>query len=250
MNKIILEGFRGSISHGVYIANHIDDIDIVRIVAVNPYDYWSLKRPFETKEYQRGKFDIVVYSLKKFMKLLLKGNPNIISLLWLKPKHYRHINKNLGQPIIDNRDKLVGAKPVYDAFNGYAFSQLKRMTHFQKYAGYMGKKRKVLVDKFGYDVKNASHLIRLLRMCKEFLETGEFFVWREYDRQELMDIKLGKWNLLRVKKEAENLFNECQKAFDNTKLPMYPDYEIANDLLKCAMRFLYHTNILTYSSLK
>ena len=248
MNKIIIEGFRGSISHGVYIENHIDDVDIMRIVAVNPYDYWSLKRPFETKEYQRGKFDIVVYSLKKFIRLLLKGNPNIISLLWLKSEHYRFINKQLGQPIIDNRNKLIGAKPIYDAFNSYAFSQFKRMTHFQKYAGYMGKKRKALVDKYGYDTKNASHLIRLLQMCKEFLKDGRFYVWRE-NRQELMDIKLGKWNLLKVKEKAEKLFNECQTAFDNTKLPMYPDYDVANDLLRHAMRFLYHVNILTYPKL-
>lgn len=248
MNKIILEGFRGSLSHGVYVKDYIDDVDIMRIVAVNPYDYWSLKKPFDNKEYKRGKFDIVIYSLKKFMRLLLKGNPNVINMLWLKPEHYRFIHKILGQPIIDNRDKLIGAKPVYDAFNGYAFSQFKRMTHFHKYTGYMGKKRKTLVDKFGYDVENACHLIRLLFVCRYYLKTGDIKVWFDgHDRNLLLDIKLGKYKLAEVKKMAEVLFNECRDLFIKCKLPMYPDYDVANDLLRHTMRFLYHINILTYN---
>ena len=64
MRRVIIEGYRGSISHGVYIENHIDDVDIVRIVATDPFDYWKLGRPFEVSEYKRGKFDIVIYSVK------------------------------------------------------------------------------------------------------------------------------------------------------------------------------------------
>lgn len=37
----------------------------------------------------------------------------------------------------------------------------------------MGEKRKQLVAKHGYDTKNASHLIRLLRMGMEFLTVEE-----------------------------------------------------------------------------
>ena len=54
--------------------------------------------------------------------------------------------------------------------------------------GYMGEKRKRLVEKFGYDTKNASHLIRLLRMGMEFLVDGELHVERE-DAKELLRIK-------------------------------------------------------------
>ena len=56
--------------------------------------------------------------------------------------------------------------------------------------GYLGDKRKQLVLEHGYDSKNAAHLIRLLRMCKEFLATGEMIVFRP-DAAELLDIKKG-----------------------------------------------------------
>ena len=53
---------------------------------------------------------------------------------------------------------------------------LSQLRSFQKKGeniGYMGDKRKRLVVELGYDAKNASHCVRLLRMCIEFLTTGE-----------------------------------------------------------------------------
>lgn len=44
-----------------------------------------------------------------------------------------------------------------------------RKLHKQHFSGYMGEKRKAMVRKYQYDVKNAAHLIRLLRMGAEFL---------------------------------------------------------------------------------
>jgi len=52
----------------------------------------------------------------------------------------------------------------------------------------MGAKRKSLVEKFGYDTKNAAHLILLLRMGIEFLSVGVLHVKR-HDAQELLEIK-------------------------------------------------------------
>ena len=172
-----------------------------------------------------------------------------MNLLWLKPEHYRYIGKQFGQIIIDNRREFIGAKPVYDAFNGYAFSQFKRMTHFKKYEGYMGEKRKKLVDKFGYDCKNACHLIRLLLMCKEFLNTGDFKVWFDgEEKNKLLAIKLGEWKLESVKEWAEKLFTECDEAYSLTRVPQQPNIELANDILLYIMRFLCHVHIKSYKT--
>ena len=72
--------------------------------------------------------------------------------------------------------------------------------------GYMGDKRKKLVLQFGYDTKNAAHLIRLLKMCKEFLNTGVMNVDRSRDQEELLGIKKGGWKLEDVKQYASDLF--------------------------------------------
>jgi len=146
--------------------------------------------------------------------------------LWLEHEHYLNVT-DAGGLLLDNRHIFVG-KHVYHSFTGYAYDQLKRMTTFS-FKGYMGEKRKRLVEKFGYDTKNAAHLIRLLRMGTEFLSDGVLHVKR-HDAQELLEIKRGEWTLDQVKSEAEKLFVLADKAFEQSKLPEKPDMERVNKL--------------------
>ncbi len=108
-----------------------------------------------------------------------------------------------------------------------------RLAHFQRKGqnlGYMGDKRKQLVLEHGYDSKNAAHLIRLLRMCIEFMHTGEMVVHRP-DAAELLDIKRGKWALAAVKELASTLFAEAKAARESSPLPPEPDRQAAEALL-------------------
>lgn len=228
----ILSGYRGSISHGTYVPstdpNSIDDKDLM-VICVPPIDYYFGLKEFGsrgTQEIKYKEWDVVVYELKKFIRMLKQGNPNVLGMLWLNQNHYTYISR-AGQLLLDNRNLFVG-KHVYDSFCGYARGQLKRMIHF-KFEGYMGEKRKKLVNKLGFDCRNSSHLIRLLRSGIEFLNTGYLQVYRP-DALELIDIKLGKWSLEKVQKEADNLFKEAKKAYDNSSLPVEPDKEAINNL--------------------
>jgi predicted nucleotidyltransferase len=228
----ILHAYRGSISHGTYVPNKdplsIDDKDTIAI-CVPPKEYYISLKDFGshgTQEIKRDEWDIVIYECKKAINLLAQGNPNILSLLWILPKHY--INKTTaGSLLIDNRQLFIG-KHVYRSFTGYAFSQLHRMESFH-FQGYMGSKRKELVTKFGYDTKNASHLIRLLRMGIEFLTDGELYVERE-DAPQLLDIKRGKWTLDQVKAESDRLFKLAEESYVRSKLPVKPDMDAINKL--------------------
>jgi len=78
--------------------------------------------------------------------------------------------------------------------------------------------------------KHAAHLVRLLRMCVEFLSTGQLNVFRE-DASELKDIKQGKWSLEKIKKEAEDLFALSREALVKSPLPPHPDKAKAESLL-------------------
>ena len=102
----------------------------------------------------------------------------------------------------------------------------------------MGKKRRELVRRVGYDAKNASHLIRLLRMGIEFLTEGTLHIERA-DSAELLDIKRGDWPLEKVKAEAERLFQLAQEAYVRSTLPPEPDRERAERLC-VAMISEYH----------
>ena len=224
----ILLGYRGSISHGTYIPSEkegIDDKDTIGIL-VPPEKYiYGLSR-FEQIEKKEDEWDTVIYSIQKMFKLLLNANPNVLSLLWINNNDYIKVT-DLGRRIIENRDIFV-SKQAYHSFSGYAYSKLSGITK-NEFKGYMGEKRKDIVEKVGYDTKNAAHLIRLLRMGYEFLTEGELYVRRK-DASELIDIKLGRWTLEKVKEVAEKEFTLVKEAYIRSTLPDEPDFEKAEQL--------------------
>ena len=236
----ILTAYRGSIAHNMYLPsttpNSIDDIDIMAVCIPSKDYYYGLKQYGSrgTKEIKQNEWDIVVYELKKFISLLAKGNPNVLSLLWVDEKHVIHQTEE-GKLLRKNKDLFIG-KHIYFSFSGYAKDQLYKMEHLA-FQGYMGEKRKQLVEKFGFDTKNAAHLIRLLRMSVEFLKDGNLIISRP-DAEELISIKKGKWTLDQIKKEAESLFEKAKEAYEKSPLPSEPNHEAVNELCVtlCSMK--------------
>ncbi|MBI5603935.1 MAG: nucleotidyltransferase domain-containing protein [Deltaproteobacteria bacterium] len=228
----ILSAYRGSIAHGLYVPsadpNSIDDKDVMA-VCVPPLDYYFGLKEFGsrgTKEIKQNEWDIVVYEVRKFIRLLARGNPNVLMMLWLDRSDYLKVTE-AGRLLLDNRQIFVG-RHVYQAFAGYARSQLYKMTHLG-FQGYMGAKRKNLVERYGYDCKNAAHLIRLLRMGIEFLRDGQLQV-RRHDAEQLLAIKRGEWTLEQVKAEAEQGFQRAEEAYSASPLPPGPDMDRINEL--------------------
>lgn len=130
-NGTVLLAYRGSISHGMYIPSEdptsIDDIDLMGFVVGSIEHYFGLHEwgSRGTREIKEGKYDCVYYELQKAFSLLLQGNPNIMSMLWLHPQSYL-LRMPVAARILDNRQLFVG-KHVYNAFAGYAFAQMKKM---------------------------------------------------------------------------------------------------------------------------
>ena len=240
----ILLGYRGSVAHGMYRnpehhEDGIDDKDLLGVCIAPLSVYWGMDR-FEQRERMLNEWDVVVYELRKMVGLLAKGNPNVLALLWLEEHHYL-IRHPLGMRLIEQRDLFV-SRQAYHSFVGYAHGQLKRMTRFGEGAyatGYMGAKRKALVEKFGYDTKNAAHLIRLLRMGIELLREGRLIVQRP-DAPQLMEIKLGHWTLEQVKTEADHLFKRAEAAYDACAWPHAPDHDTLNALCVGILNDFWH----------
>jgi len=228
--RTILLGRMGSHSHGTYIPpadGGIDDIDVMGI-CVPPKEYYYGLQDFEQVDTWVDEYDIVIYEVRKVIRLLLKNNPNVLGLLWLRPEDYIEISPH-GQLLIDNRD-IFSSKLAFHSFTGYARGQLKRMTH-HACKGYMGAKRKALVEKFGYDTKNAAHLIRLLRMGIEFIETGQLNVFRTRDADELKAIKRGEYMLFQLHIMADELFKRAEEVIKTSTLPDRPDKDKVEELL-------------------
>jgi hypothetical protein len=283
---LIVLALMGSHSHGTNLPpeepHAVDDVDLMGFV-VPPVDYHLGLPRWQHWTMQFEELDVVLYSLEKAFRLLLKSNPNIVGLLWLREDEYVYRSHHF-DGLRANR-AIFSSQEAADAFAGYAYGQLKRMEafdlermaeyealssqlraggpitevleadaaklkyiaknweleldvlkrfrklHREHFSGYMGEKRKAMVRKYQYDVKNAAHLIRLLRMGSEFLETGELRVYRHTDAEELMHIKRGGWTLDRVKAEAERLFAGVEASRSRSPLPAAPDHAAANALL-------------------
>jgi hypothetical protein len=283
-------GIVGSQSHNTYVPktdpDSIDDIDVMGVVPLPASHLFGLKT-FEHWTLKKDDLDVVVYSLPKFVNLLLKGNPNVMGMLWLRKEEHLQVPEWWDR-LRNNKWMFASKKNVYDSFVRYAKGQMERMTSYtpeidadiehllaellqlgitedqirnrsqlinggypegifdkvnrlrnlQKkfHFAYMGDKRKELVRKHGYDSKNAAHMIRLLGMAIEYLETGEMFVYRTDNAtfapaSMIRSIKRGEWALEDVKLHADMLFRVCEGAYANSTLPEYPDFENANDLL-------------------
>lgn len=232
-DHLLLAMRRGSEAHGTYLPptdpTSVDDRDVMAIV-VPPLRYYLGLAHFEGAESIKGPWDCCVYEFRKFVRLLTKQNPNVVSMLWLRPEDYLYVHP-LAQRLLDSRLLFRARQPAFDSFIGYAMGQFKRMTHFT-FQGYMGAKRKALAEKYGYDCKNAAHLVRLLTMAAEYLSTGEMVVYREKDRQKIIDIKTGGWELEMVKVEAERLRRAAEDALATSPLPERVDLD-AIDRLCC-----------------
>jgi len=206
----------------------IDDKDVMG-VCVPPLEYYYGLKQYGSRgtvEVKQEEWDIVVYEARKMISMMAKGNPNVLMCLWLEPEHVITTTP-AWDLVVASRSLFVG-KHVYWSFSGYAYGQLHRMTHYA-FEGYMGAKRKALVEKVGYDCKNAAHLVRLLRMGCEFLAEGRLYVKRE-DAQQLLEIKRGEWTLDAVQREARRLFDRTDEAYDRSTLPAAVDMDKINAL--------------------
>jgi predicted nucleotidyltransferase len=231
-SECILLGYRGSIAHGTYVPNSdpnsIDDVDLMGIAVPDCSHYFGLSQYGSrgTVEIVDDPWDIVLYEARKAVSLLAKANPNVLALLWLPEEMIIHAEP-AGHLLIEGRD-LFATKAAYAPFRGYANGQFKKM-RANVFNGYMGAKRKALVEKHGYDTKNASHVVRILRQGIEFLETGEMQVLRS-DADELLEIKRGEWDYPWLMGHIEGLDRNLAKAAEASPLPPEPDREAINRL--------------------
>lgn len=233
-DDLILLGYRGSCAHGTYVPpdepESTDDIDLMGVAVGSISDYLGTTQSLGKKgtiEVAEEQWDTVVYELRKYIGLLCKANPNVLSLLWIPNRLLLH-QTACGLILRENRD-LFMTKRVHAAYTNYAKAQLLRLEK-GAYRGYMGEKRKALVAEYGYDTKNASHCIRLLRMGIEAMQTGTLTVYREADAQMFIDIKKGLWTLDEVQAMAQSMFLLSDQALWKCTLPDEPDMDRVNNL--------------------
>lgn len=134
MEEILYKARVGSHLYGLNTPE--SDEDFVGVFMPDPYQLFGLNPKDEldksTKSSDSGRrntnedIDYKLYSLKKFVNLALKNNPNIVELLFVNNVNLL-VDSEVMKELRFNYDKLISQK-VYHSFTGYAYSQKKKLT--------------------------------------------------------------------------------------------------------------------------
>ncbi len=123
--------YRGSIAHDMFVPStdpkSIDDIDLMGFCFGTKANYFGLTEWASrgTREIKEGPYDMVLYEIRKAFSLLLQGNPNIMSMLWVAPQFV--LKSSPASERIVASKHLFRGKHVYNAFSGYAHQQMEKM---------------------------------------------------------------------------------------------------------------------------
>ncbi len=125
----------------------------------------------------------------------------------------------MGNYIRENR-KVFLHKGAFHKFKGYAYSQIHKL---KTKVPLRASNRYENFVKYGYDVKFAYHVIRLLDECAQILNTGDLDLQR--NKEQLKSIRRGEWSFSEVIEYFTTHEKQLEKDYVNSKLPYNADME-------------------------
>lgn len=179
-----------------------------------------------------GDLDLMAYSLRKYVRLALKGHPTILLLLFV-PEGLILVKTELGDELRELRPAIVSQR-AGRGYLGYLRGQKERLL------GARGQKRvnrPELVEAHGFDTKYAMHAARLGYQGLELLATGRLTLpMSEPARSRTMAIRTGERSFEEAIAEIEEVERLLAEALERTSLPPEPDRERVNSFLVDAYR--------------
>jgi hypothetical protein len=136
-----------------------------------------------------------------------------------------------------NTLKALGPSYIKDEYLDMATKELQFYSadlEWQQYNSWSKSRNKARAElevKFGYDTKHAAHLVRLIRMCKEILETGKVYVDRtNIDAEELKEIRAGAWGYDKLEEYAKKMDDEAGVLYLTSSIKRSPDADMIKQL--------------------
>lgn len=256
LRNTILRAVVGSTAHGLNLEG-TDDRDEMG-VCVEPVEAAQGFSEFEQYIYrtaeerdgrhdapsQAGDLDLTIYSLKKFLRLALQGNPSVILLLYVS----KLVSSNAVGSQLQELAPYIISKHAGKRFLGYMESQRQRLM------GERGQKkvnRPELEEKYGYDTKYAMHLLRLGMQGVELLSTGKLTLpMLEPARNYLLGVRTGKVTLNEVLDKAGQLERELKDLLETSPVPDEPNRDYVEDWMIDIYWRMWRADRIMYDTLK
>lgn len=155
-------------------------------------------------EKDHGKeYDFNIYNIVKFFQLVMDNNPNMVDSLFT-PQNCVLKSTKLSDHVRDNR-KIFLHKGSWHRFKGYAYQQMHKMKIKEPDPA---SKRYEMIKKFGYDVKFAYHVVRLLNEVEMIMVEHDLDLRRNNDQ--LKEIRRGEW----TQQQIEDYFVSKEKSLE------------------------------------
>lgn len=202
----------GSKAYGVNVEK--SDTDIRGFYVESLEDLTGIKKIKE--QYEDGESDTVIYSFKKFVKLLVNGSPNIIELLGTRQKDRLYVN-SVAKSLLDNTNMFL-SKKIYSNFEGFARSL------------FYGAEK---LWNMPLGQKNAMHCIRIYLMGIDILKNGEINTYREKEKDFLLSLRNGEISFRRFNTYRDELeYKMRREALLFTRLPDKVDIDRINEFVQ------------------
>ena len=205
-------------------------------ICTEPPEYVIGLRGFEQymyrsqEEYVRsgpGDLDLTVYSLRKWMRLALDGNPTVLLPLFVPEDAIVEVT-DAGRDLRSHADRFVSRR-AGQRFLGYLRAQRDRLEGIR---GSGHTNRPELVEQHGFDTKFAYHMVRLGLQGVELMETGHITLpVPEADRRWLLALRRGEHTKAEALSRAGELESRLADLCANADLPGKPDASWADHWL-------------------
>ena len=212
----ILRTVVGSQVHGVVRAG-TDDRDEMGITIEPPeyafglrrFEHWAYRTQSEGQPSGPGDLDLIIYSLRRYCQLALKGSPTVLLPLFA-PEEQTLLCTAVGRELRAQAELFLGPR-TRDSFLGYLQSQRRNLV--EKGSSRGQPRERELSPRYGYDTKYAMHALRIGYQGLELLETGRITLpIPQPQRSHLMDVRLGETPLEEVLAELDSLIRDLESA--------------------------------------
>lgn len=231
VHGIAIEGTDDHDEMGVFIEppGHIIGLDVSRITRdAQPTEHYVYRTQPEGARSGPGDTDLVIYSLRKFLRLAAKGNPTMLVPLFA-PASDVLVATPLGHELRDLGWRVLSRHAVR-RFLAYSRAQRDRITGVSSRHGMPN--RPELVAAHGFDTKYASHALRLAYQGYEVAQWGRLTLpMHPEERDAVLQVKRGEWPLAQVLDRIDDITGSISEVLSTpgaSPLPEYPDLERLN----------------------
>lgn len=200
------------------------DVDIGVVALESPLHIFGLQDATDFPQVQNDQGeDIRRFWLKRFMRLCVRGNPNVLEWLYTPENDILYCHPLFRVHIIENAHYFIDIDKIVQSHLGFAKSQAMKMRQY------------------GYDVKYASHAIRLIYQLTDLLESGRIVLpYEDEVCAELLAIKTGDVSLAEFDALYEDRVAKVTHLIDVGQ-PMFKLWKPNHDLIASILEAMYRS---------